>query len=311
MLARVTSFPARLVGVGVRKRLGAWWRGEPRPESAGASRPEPGDMRSPSDWLVVAERLWGPSNLGPGEDAYFPRLALGLNLSADKTLAYFGIGLGGAARRIVDKSDVWIVGFEADADAAAQGKEQCRRAGQGKKVAISHVTYDFLSLPKEKFHAAIAKEAFHDVANKARVFQQIARALKGGGAFLITDYVVTGDPLDAGGCMALFGKRSAPVSPLTTAEYLALLARHGLDLRVNENVTELYAGFVMDGWSNLRSLLDHLGAQADNPVRRMHFLRSVADEAAMWAARLEALRTGKLEVRRFLALKPYQPRVMR
>jgi cyclopropane fatty-acyl-phospholipid synthase-like methyltransferase len=312
MLARVKSLPASLMGASMRKRVGAWWRGgRPARGKDDASPGPPQDEPSPTDWLVVAERLWGPSNLGPGEDEFIPRLALGLNLSAEKTMAYFGVGLGGAARRIVDKTDVWIVGYEADADAAACGIEQCRRVGRGRKVAINHVTYDYLNLPKDKFHAVLAKEAFYNVADRGRVFRQIDWALKGGGSLLFTDYIVTRDPLSAEACSALFGKRAAPVSPCSAESYLGLMKAHDFDVRVDEDITDPYVDFVTEGWSNLRALLDHLGMQADNPVRRMHFLRAVAEEAAMWANRLEALRSRKLGVRRFLAIKPAKSAVLR
>jgi SAM-dependent methyltransferase len=305
MVARVKSLPASLIGPDMRKRLGAWWRGEPS-QGDGAEQPpvEPNDERAPADWLVVAEQLWGAGALGPGEDGFIAELKQRLNLGAEAALAYFGIGLGGAARHFVEQSEISIKGYEPDPDAAALGIEQCRRAGRGKKVAISHVTFDFLKLPKERFDAIAGKDAFHDVADKTRVFKQIARALKSGASLFFTDYIVTGDPLDAGTCTTLFGKRSMPVSPCSAETYLGLMTSHGFDVVANEDLTDFYIARVTEGWSNLRALLDHLGAQADNPVRRMHFLRAVADEAAMWANRLEALRARRLEVRRFIGQKP-------
>ncbi len=305
MLARVKSLPAGLMGPDLRKRLGAWWRGEPSQEDEPAEpNAEPEDERAPADWLVVSEQLWGPGALSPGEEGFIAELKQRLKLGTEAMLAYFGVGLGGAARLLVDQSEISIRGYEPDADAASLGMEQCRRAGRGKKVAISHVTFDFLKLPKEKFDAIVGKEAFHDVADKARIFKQVARALKSGGSLFFTDYVVTGDPLDASTCTTLFGKRSMPVSPCSADTYLALITSHGLDVVANDDLTDFYIGRVTEGWSNLRALLDHMGAQVDNPVRRMHFLRAVADEAAMWANRLEALRGRKLEVRRFVGPKP-------
>lgn len=314
MLARVKLLSAGLVSPEMRKRLGAWWRGDSDPSEEGAPErrsAKTDDEDGLPDWLMVAEQLWGTGALGPGEGDFMCKLALGLNPTADKTMAYFGIGLGGAARRLVEETDVWIVGYESDPDAVALGVEQCRRAGRSKKVAINHVDYDFLRLPKEKFHGAIAKESFHDVPDKARVFARISQALRGRGSFLFTDYVVTADPLDAGTCTALFGKRLAPVSPCSTATYLELLTSNDFELRVNEDLTGLYIGFITEGWRNLHALLDNLRTQAGTPVRRMHFLRALTDEAAMWAYRLEALRTRKLEVRRFLGLKRYRPNIVR
>lgn len=305
MLARVKTLPAGLVSPDMRKRLGAWWRGEHAEKGVQETRRAKADDKGgPAEWLVVAEQLWGDGALGPAEDKFVAELGERLSLNAETTLGYLGIGLGAAARSLADQTDVTITGYEPNADVADRGTEQGKAAPGGKNVDIRHMAFDRFELPKDAFDVVAGKESLHDVADRERVFKQIAHALKSGGTLLLTDYVVTSDPLDAGTCLTLFGKRSLPVSPCTAQAYRELSKSQGLESSADEDLTDLYIACVSEGWSNLRALLDQLGAQADDPARRTRFLRTIADEAAMWANRLEALRTRKLEVRRFLARKP-------
>lgn len=305
MLARVKTLPAGLVSPDMRKRLGAWWRGEDSEKGVPETRRAKADDKGgPAEWLMVAEQLWGAGALGPAEDKFVAELAERLSLNAETTLGYVGIGLGGAARSLAVQTEVTITGYEPNVDAAGQGAEQGKGAAGGNKVAIHQMAFDRFELPEDAFDAIAGKESFHDVADRERVFKQITRALKSGGTLLFTDYVVTGDPLDAGTCLTLFGKRSLPVSPCSAQAYSELSKSQGLEPSADEDLSDLYIACVSEGWSNLRALLDQLGARADDPARRTRFLRTIADEAAMWANRLEALRTRKLEVRRFLARKP-------
>src|SRR5262249_5975511 len=156
VLGRMRNLGQSLLKAETRERLGAWWRGVERSPSidenlnpAQARRLEPvgAGASSITQRLRVAETLWGPGNFGPGDAEFLTALAAQLGLTKEMSIAFIGVGLGGAARALVDDTEVWITGFEANPTLAAAGTEQCTIAGKGKKIAITLCDYETLELP--------------------------------------------------------------------------------------------------------------------------------------------------------------------
>ena len=77
----------------------------------------------------------------------------------------------------------------------------------------------------------------------------------------------------------------------------------GLGLRVKQDITSQYADLInaaMPKWTDLINLAKD---EVIDGVGRAAYARVLAEEASMWARRLEALSNGELKVYRFLALK--------
>lgn len=321
MLARVKSISETLIGSDARARFGAWWRGDiaatrrRREEGEGTlMAPEQiADANVPLDPVTdvealririkVSEQLWGQGNLGPGDSEFVTELCTSLRLNKEKSIAFLGVGLGGAARAIVNETDVWITGFESNEEVAREGIEQNMIAGKAKKVTITVSDYETLVLPKRKYTDVISKDELHLVQDKARLIKEVYETIKPGGTFLFTDFVEPGAPLSPAERAQLFTPQwgiAAPVSPPTYAQFVT---DAGFDLRVNSDITPRFAQVVTNGWANLRKLLDHMAGEETDPARRALLLRVVAEEAAVWANRLEAFRENKLALYRVVALK--------
>jgi ubiquinone/menaquinone biosynthesis C-methylase UbiE len=220
------------------------------------------------------------------------------------SVGFVGVGLGGAARALVDETEVWITGYEANPTTAAMGVEQCTIAGKAKKVEISVANYETMTLPQRKFNNVISKETFYLVQDKARLIKQAAGAIKPGGTLLFTDYVAPGGPISAEEQGKFFIKDLGEAMPVAPADYAKIMADAGLDMRVDEDISPNFGAYVTNGWANLRRMLDQLAEHETQGVDRAIFMRIVAEEAALWGNRLEAFRAGRLAVHRFVALKP-------
>jgi SAM-dependent methyltransferase len=312
MLDRVRHLGQSLLKPQTRERLDAWWHGV-EAEEHGVSvegaplAGTPSVVVDPGSSIVqrvrVAEALWGHGNFGPGDAEFLTMLAAQLGLTKEMSLAVIGVGLGGAARALVDDTEVWITGIEGNATVAALGIEQCTLAGKAKKVEISAADYETLSLPARKFNDVISKETLYLVRDKARLIAQIAGGMKPGGTFIFTDYVTPQGPLSAEECDQLFARELGEPLPIAPGDYASPMGAAGFDLRVNEDISAAFGEYITQGWTNLRRMLDQLAANEENPAERALFMRIVAEEASHWANRLEAFRTGRLAVYRFVALK--------
>ncbi len=307
MLARVMSLRDTLLGDETRRKLGLWWRGE----NVHSMQPRDGEPRQdavPVDVactllhrIVVGEHLWGRGNLGPGESDFIRELGVGLALTKEKSIAYMGIGLAGAARAIVADSGVWITGYDANAIVSKLAVEQNTMAGMAKKITVATDDFATLAIPPNKYDDIIATEGFSKVEDKARLFGQVAHALRPSGTLLFTEYVAVGEPMTDEERHALFCQDFGEPFPVPSSEYRTLVETNGLDLHIDEDVTGRYAGYATAGWSNLRRILDRLTEDCDEAGERTAIIRAVADAAALWANRIEAFRTGRLAVHRFLA----------
>lgn len=326
VLARVKSISETLVGPDTRARLGAWWRGDAvinRRGHGGASGAPSGplmdaeqiaDTTVPLDAVTdsealkirikVSEQLWGQGNLGPGDSEFVTELCSSLRLNKEKSIAFLGVGLGGAARAIVAETDVWISGFESNESVAREGIEQNTIAGKAKKITVTITDYETISLPKRKFSEVISKDELHLVRDKARLIKEVSETLKPGGTFMFTDFVAPGSALSPEERDRLFTPQWGAADPVTPKVYADLVKDAGLDLRVNADITPRFAQMVTSGWANLRRLLDHMAGEEPDPARRALLLRVVAEEAAIWANRLEAFRDRRLALYRVVALKP-------
>ena len=314
VIGRVRHLGQTLLRPETREKLDAWWRGIDRPASAkdaeaggpvpDAGQPEFQEGSTILQRIRVAEALWGHGNFGPGDAEFLTALAAQLGLTKEMSLAFIGVGLGGAARALVDDTEVWITGYEANATIAAVGIEQCTIAGKAKKVAISVTDYETLNLPAKKFNDVISKETLYLVRDKARLLGQIAQNMKPGGTFLFSDYVAPQGEITAEERDQFFARELGEALPISPHEYAKQMTAVGLDVRVNEDISGSFGDFVTQGWANLRRMLDQLTVNEPNPAERALFMRIVAEEASHWGNRLEAFRTGRLAVHRFVALKP-------
>jgi len=324
MLARVKTIRESLVGPELRARVGAWWRGDMMEPGRRAAPPEGAagtlmdadqiadtsiqldavtDSEALKIRIKVSEQLWGPGNLGPGDAEFVTELCGSLRLSKEKSVAFLGVGLGGAARAITNETEAWITGFDSNEAVAREGIEQNTFAGKAKKVTVTVCDYETLSLPKKKFNDVISKDELHLVHDKARLIKEIAETIKPGGTFLFTDFVAPGEPLTPEQLALLFSSQWGTPRPVSPGVYAKFVQDAGLDLRVNADITPRFAQMVTGGWANLRRLLDHMAGEETDPSRRALLLRVVAEEAGIWANRLEAFRDGRLALYRFVALK--------
>jgi SAM-dependent methyltransferase len=313
LLNRVKNLGQSLVPEETREKLGAWWRGDEATRGvavpqAGEAPAHPPPSLDAGDVMVqrirVAEALWGGGNFGPGDAEFLTALAAQLGLTKEMSIGFVGVGLGGAARALVDETEVWITGYEANRTTAAIGVEQCTIAGKAKKVEISVVDYETLAMPAHKFNDVISKETFYLVRDKIRLVGQIAQSMKPGGTLLFTDFVTPAGPLTPEERDRLFIKDLGEALPIAPQDYAKIITGAGLDLRVDEDISHNFGAFVTNGWANLRGMLDQLAEHEPSPAERALFMRIVAEEAALWGNRLEAFRAGRLAVHRFVALQP-------
>lgn len=306
MLARVKELRETLLGDETRRKVVSWWRGEDIGATSDGTlhAGRQSEARAIATRIIVAEHLWGEGNLGPGDNDFLRELGAGLAFEKDMRVGYLGFGLGGAALNLVSECDVEIVAFDECPALADAARSKVAATGLSKRISLTSGAFEGLSLPIAAFDHVVAKDAFLRVADKNRLAEQIKGALKPGGAFLVSDYVGCGDPLTPEELSVYFPCERGAIQLVRDDESRTLLEAQGLEIRTSEDVTARLADDAAAGWSNLRKLLDGLSEAGGEGAERSALMRAIAGEAALWANRIEAFRSGRLAVRRHLAVKP-------
>ena len=311
-MANLTKPLQKLAPGDFKRKFSAWWEGDeytPLPEADqddesadSAEGEQPVHVADDVLSMAVAQGVWGPGYIQPGNADHYVEMAKTLTLSKKKSMAIIGAGLGGPARDISRATEVWVTAYEARLKAAEEGQRQSDMAGMSKRVPISHFDPETIEFPESKFHAIASFEIFCFIENKERLLQQCEMSLKPSGSLLFTDYVVKEDVPGEERLAQLFAPKWGQPFLWTPDQYASAVAESGLGLRVQEDVTQNYIDLIQQAeplWTKLLSDLEGSSTSLQSAI-----YNSVGSEHAEWLSRLEAMQSGELSVYRYLALKP-------
>ena len=309
-------------------RLHAWWEGYELPEApppaptkvrlpprplakpgpAAAASGNPDSPLNKAD-LRVLRALWGGDFVTPGDGEHVIELVKPLGLNPKMSMLDFGAGIGGPARAMAKEFGVWITGLEPSRDFVQAGMELSAGAGMAKRVVISGVETEKPVLPERRFDCIFAKESLGVVPDKDRLFAAMSKSLKPGGHVLLTDYVLTREDGDQENAAWVEQNRAALGigHPWRQSELHRAMDEAGLDLRINEDITDLYMKLVLGRWQLWESFARDLDDGSADAPERMQLL---LDKAKLWTSRMAALRASDIRIYRFHAIKKPTQKLM-
>ncbi len=298
-------------------RLRAWWDGYVFEPSSGQRRlrdlPTPKHhfepLETPLDFsgpptvegwspqrLAVVQALFGEGMIAPADPEALTKMTHPLGLSKEMTVVEIGVGLGGIARALAAEADIYVTGFEADAELARVGNELSTKHGMGRKVRITHLPSGGLDVRPETVDAVIAKEALLPVEDKPAVFAAIRRALRPGGQLMMSEYLLVADePSPAVAKWTEATPVKLHLMPIKAAR--AELEQLGFQVRIVEDIT---AEYEMGARKAFADMAQHM--RAGGPAE--HMAPWVLAEGEIWSHHLAALASGEVKVYRIYARIP-------
>jgi hypothetical protein len=149
-------------------RLRAWF-GRPAgqavaPVSApaspsGKSRAEAPVAIAPLDRATVAQWLWGPGFIMPGDEHYVLELVKPFGLTPAMSMLDLSAGLGGPARAIAEAYGTYVTGLERSPERAKRGMEMSVTANLGKKATITQFNPESMELRPNSFDCILASSS--------------------------------------------------------------------------------------------------------------------------------------------------------
>ncbi len=299
------------VGPFARRAL-AWWNGielpseAPPPSAPCAAAPVKASLpplvsdRKSALWTDprshLIEQVWGAGFGGPVDAEWVARFVAPLALNSKMTAINLGAGLGGVARATTLSTGTWVTGYEAKPELVEAGMELSTLEGLAKRAPILPFDFAKPSLKRESCNAVIAINAFYTLADKAALYSAMFDALRVGGHVLFADYMAIGNKRDTPAFQEWLKLEGEPVHLSSPDETKAALAAAQFDVRIVEDVSPEMRHLITLGWARFAEAL-----RQTNFDRRLGV--ALADELALWLARLRVLESREVGVFRVHAIK--------
>ena len=252
--------------------------------------------------IQVAQLIWGQGYCGPGGPENVIAMSKLLALSPKQSAMVIGAGLGGPARVLAQEFGVWISGYENSEELAARGMKMSKDAGLEKKAPIYYKDFDEIEPFERNFDRAYSKEAFFTIQKKAELLKEIYKNLKEDSLFLVTDYVIRDiESMQDSDVQKWLRQEPLDPYPITSETMVKYLEEAGFNIRVNEDITEHYIELIQEAWANADQVVKTLSARGPEAADN---LQAIMKEAQFWSQRTKLLRSGMLQVHRYLAHKP-------
>jgi ubiquinone/menaquinone biosynthesis C-methylase UbiE len=283
-------------------RVRNWLGGQPVPAAttpAGKPRADLEVVVAPLDRATVAQWLWGVGDIMPGDEQYVLELVKPFGLTPAMSMLDLSAGLGGPARAIAQAFGTYVTGLERSPERAKRGMDMSVTANLAKRATIAQYNPETIELRANGFDCILGRGATYSVVEKERLLRVIFQGLKQRGQLLLNEFTVDTTASDRPELAAWMARESYPPALWTIEQYGDCLNSLGFDIRVVEDVTAHYRTMIIAGWGRLLKEVDL------KKMPRSH-LRTVVNEAELWALRIAALQSGGLHVYRLhaLATKP-------
>jgi hypothetical protein len=285
-------------------RLKAWWNGDPAPkfESVAAEAPsDPAAQTANTDahatHVYACAALWGEERTYPTSTHFESQLIVEVGGEKASRLALFGGGVGATAILIGLNTSSKVEMFDADPTVRKIAEKTLKAHKQAKRFGVHAFDWQPGSLPKGKADGAMFLfQGGTEGRIEAGAFCA-ERILRPGALALWIDFFARNDNEDLDPCRGLEGRKFA-----SEDEAIMSFPAAGLDMRADDDWSARYLDAFDLAW---RDLSAHLSVRQAALIKQGGLSAGSAALAGLvtWKARAEAVRTGKLTVRRYLAAK--------
>lgn len=283
-------------------RLKAWWHGEPTPVFATipSSQSDQHDLNArdgAATHVYASAALWGEARTYPTSAGFEEQLIAEVGGAKASRLALFGGGVGASAILIGNNTSSKVEIFDADPTIRKITEKNLSEHKQSKRFGVHTFDWKPGSLPKGKADGALFLfQGGQEGALEAGAFCA-ERILRPGALVLWIDFFARNDNEDLDQCRGIEARKFP-----SEDEAIMAFPAAGLDMRADDDWSARYLDAFELAWQELSA---HLSVRQAALIKQGGLSAGSAALADLmtWKARAAAIRSGKLTVRRYLAVK--------
>jgi hypothetical protein len=285
-------------------RLKAWWNGDPAPkfETVNAAPTVNAEVAAVSldaetTHIYACAAIWGNGRSYPSNTDFEAKLILEAGGMKASRIALFGGGTTATAELIAQTTSAKIEVFDENPIVRKIADKALKAHKQSKRFGVHAFDWQPGSLPKAKADAALFLfQGGVEGRIEAAAFCA-ERVLRPGALAIWIDFFARTDNEDLDKCRGFEQRRFA-----SEDEAIMAFPASGLDLRADDDWSARYLDCFDLAWRELGS---QLGVRQAALIKQGGLSAGSAalGDLVTWKARAEAVRSGKLSVRRFLVAK--------
>lgn len=262
----------------------------------------------PDSRIDVVQRLFGRGFIGPGGAERMALTCKPFGLTSEESVLDVSSGLGGGPVALAEFFGVRVSGYDFRPKLASAAPNAIKGLKGASKVKLASYEGEGFALPPKSADCVLSRDSMHLISDKVGMLDGMKAAVKDIGQVLITDYVTETNDAPSGRVKAWIEDSAEPISLWSVERYQQALGDRGLDIRIVEDLSPLYAetikaafaAFVAAaGQSAKDGKAGGAGVFAGKPRRQAALIR----EAETWARRASMLEAGEIKAYRFFALK--------
>jgi hypothetical protein len=285
-------------------RLKAWWNGEasqPAKLNEATTSSSAQDAVIPvieADWASIhpaaSAALWGNGRTYPSNSEFESELIFDAGGAKASRIALFDGGAGALARVCSEKTAAKCEIFAPDVTLAAITEKAIRASKQAKRFSLHGFDWKPGSLPKSKADAAIfVFQGGHEGRIEAGAFCA-ERVLRAGASAVWLDFFARRDDEMLDDCRGYDARRFGTEEEATIA-----FSACGLTITGDDDWSALYLNAFDVAW---RDLALNLGLRQASMIKAGGYNTTTAalENLICWKNRCEAIKAGKLMVKRYI-----------
>ncbi|HEX9798625.1 MAG TPA: methyltransferase domain-containing protein [Thermoanaerobaculia bacterium] len=147
------------------------------------------ELEYPDDGVARVELVWGEGYISPGGVGEIRETLAGIDV-AGRDVLDFGCGVGGVDVALAAELGAGrVFGVDIQESLVDKARERVRRAGLDRQVQFELVAPGPLPFADASFDIVFSKDAIYHVADRPRLFAELARVLRPGGWLAAADYL--------------------------------------------------------------------------------------------------------------------------
>ena len=249
--------------------------------------------------IEMVETIWGQGFNMPGGAEHALTLAKPFALDNQMSLLDLTSGMGGGTIAVVSQFDCYATLLENVPELAAISRRNIDMSQSRAKIKLQEYDPANITLNANSFDCILTREFMFKAEDKTRILQTLKHALRIYGQLSLTDFMLPPGKGPSANVQQWINNDPFPIYLWSVDRYEAEMADLGMDVRVSENISKVYYGFIIRAFQNF--INRYQDGKITATPRQLEVLMTKIEH---WARLATLLETDEIRLHRYFALKP-------